>query len=143
MTTASTHVLDAARGLPAAGMRAALTGPLPVPPPDDATGDGPSPDHERAPRPPSDTAAEPGGSLPAAAEPEHRTATTDDDGRIAWGDLPGPGTYTLELATGDWFAAQDRDTFYPRVVLEVALGTAHTHVALLLSPFAYTTYRGS
>ncbi|GAB3171274.1 hydroxyisourate hydrolase [Myceligenerans halotolerans] len=111
MTTASTHVLDAARGLPAAGLAARLTGPLP-----DPAGD-------------------------AGAEP--RYAITDDDGRIAWGDLPGPGTYTLELTTGDWFAAQDRETFYPRVVLEVALGAAHTHVALLLSPFAYTTYRGS
>jgi len=28
-------------------------------------------------------------------------------------------------------------------VLDVVLGTDHTHVALLLSPFAYTTYRGS
>lgn len=127
MTTASTHVLDAARGLPAAGLAATLTGPLAGPAPDgDHTQVGDAPHHA--------------GTTPS---PERRTATTDDDGRIAWGELPAPGAYTLELATGDWFAAAGRETFYPRVVLEVALGADHTHVALLLSPFAYTTYRGS
>ncbi|GAB4083654.1 hydroxyisourate hydrolase [Myceligenerans cantabricum] len=130
MTTASTHVLDAARGLPAAGLRATLTGPLPGPPrllsAEDDMGVDPRAD-----------------AVPGSPDAGRRRAATDDDGRIDWGELPGPGTYTLELATGDWFAAQDRDTFYPRVVLEVALGAAHAHVALLLSPFAYTTYRGS
>ncbi|MBE1877801.1 hydroxyisourate hydrolase [Myceligenerans pegani] len=133
MTTASTHVLDAARGLPAAGLAASLTGPLPGP---------------RLPSAEHDVSVGPGGSIDAdvvlgGANAGLRAAVTDDDGRIDWGELPGQGSYVLKLATGDWFAAQERETFYPRVVLEVALGAAHTHVALLLSPFAYTTYRGS
>ncbi len=72
---------------------------------------------------------------------------TDGDGRV--GDLgPAalePGTYRLTFATGEWFAAADRATFYPYVVVVFALdGTRpHHHVPLLLSPFAYSTYRGS
>jgi 5-hydroxyisourate hydrolase len=47
--------------------------------------------------------------------------------------------------TGAWFAAQDRDTFYPEVVLAFAVRepAEHHHVPLLLAPFAYSTYRGS
>lgn len=73
------------------------------------------------------------------------SATTDADGRIAWSAAPDAGTVRLQLATGPWFAAAERDTFYPSVELTVAVTAvpAHTHVALLLSPFAYTTYRGS
>lgn len=97
MSTASTHVLDAARGLPAAGLTVSL-------------GD--------------------------------RREVTDADGRIAWGEVP-PGRHVLTFAVGDWFGAQDRETFFGQVVLDVVLGPDHTHVALLLSPFAYTTYRGS
>ncbi|WP_129784518.1 hydroxyisourate hydrolase [Promicromonospora panici] len=97
MSTASTHVLDAARGLPAAGLAVTL-------------GD--------------------------------RQAQTDADGRISWGEVT-PGRHVLTFAVGDWFGAQDRETFFGQVVLDVVLGPDHTHVALLLSPFAYTTYRGS
>ena len=68
---------------------------------------------------------------------------TDDDGRIRW-DVPlDPGDYLLHFATGAWFASADRETFYPAVDLHVTIGAGHTHVALLLSPFAYTTYKGS
>ena len=69
---------------------------------------------------------------------------TDDDGRARVdGELPA-GEITVRFATGPWFAAQQRDTFYPAVTVTVALPDGeHTHVALLLSPFAYTTYRGS
>ncbi|MFT4188188.1 MAG: hydroxyisourate hydrolase [Aeromicrobium sp.] len=73
------------------------------------------------------------------------TAATDDDGRIAFdGDLD-PGEYALEFATGAWFAAADRAYFHPRVSIAfaVAENEPHTHIALLLSPFAYTTYKGS
>ena len=71
---------------------------------------------------------------------------TDDDGRIP--EL-GPqnveaGVYRLTFATGDYFAASGRRTFYPEVtvVFEVT-GREHYHVPILLSPFAYSTYRGS
>ena len=58
-------------------------------------------------------------------------------------ELPA-GEHTLRFATGPCFAAQDRDTFFPAVTVTVSLpGGERTHVALLLSPFAYTTYRGS
>ena len=72
---------------------------------------------------------------------------TDSDGRI--GDLgPAslePGTYRLTFATGEWFAAAGRATFYPQVVVVFSLDgeRPHHHVPLLLSPFAYSTYRGS
>ena len=72
---------------------------------------------------------------------------TDTDGRIS--DL-GPetlaaGTYRLTFSTGEWFAAQDRATFYPEVVVMFLLEEIrpHHHVPLLLAPFAYSTYRGS
>lgn len=74
-------------------------------------------------------------------------ATTDSDGRIA---RLGPaaldaGTYQLTFATGDWFAARGIDTFFPvaSVDFRVAAGAGHLHVPLLLSPFAWSTYRGS
>lgn len=72
---------------------------------------------------------------------------TNADGRI--GDL-GPdylsaGDYRLTFATGEYFAAQQVDTFYPQVTItfRIADPTQHHHVPLLLSPFAFSTYRGS
>ncbi len=55
------------------------------------------------------------------------------------------GVYRLRFETGDWFAGRDTATFYPAVELffEVTDPAAHYHVPLLLSPFAYSTYRGS
>jgi len=55
------------------------------------------------------------------------------------------GPHRLVFGTGDWFATQARETFWPEVVLSFAVRepTAHHHVPLLLSPFAYSTYRGS
>jgi 5-hydroxyisourate hydrolase len=71
---------------------------------------------------------------------------TDGDGRLD--DLGGPGglaagDHRLVFATGEWFAGQGRETFYPEVVVTFTLGEGHHHVPLLLSPFAYSTYRGS
>jgi 5-hydroxyisourate hydrolase len=71
---------------------------------------------------------------------------TDDDGRCRLTeDATGLGTHRLVFATGQWFAEQDRETFYPEVVLTFAVADPadHHHVPLLLSPFAYSTYRGS
>lgn len=74
-------------------------------------------------------------------------AATDADGRVA--DLtPGdviPGDYRLRFDTGAYFAASGRDAFYPEVVVTFRIADAaqNYHVPLLLSPFAYSTYRGS
>ncbi|MGY1839925.1 MULTISPECIES: hydroxyisourate hydrolase [unclassified Modestobacter] len=72
------------------------------------------------------------------------TGRTDADGR--WrpdGDLPAGG-HTVRFDTGAWFAAQQRATFHPEVTVAFTVTPGeHHHVALLLSPFAYTTYRGS
>ncbi len=70
---------------------------------------------------------------------------TDADGRIgALGD-PGEGAHRLRFDTGGYFAKAGVATFYPEVTVTftVADATAHHHVPLLLSPFAYSTYRGS
>ena len=75
------------------------------------------------------------------------TGVTNVDGRIAdiGPELLPAGDYRLEFQTGPYFAATGRATFFPRVTLEFILAdtTAHYHVPLLLSPFAYSTYRGS
>jgi 5-hydroxyisourate hydrolase len=118
VSTASTHVLDAARGLPAGGLAVTL---------------------ERVSTSSTSEVVSTSSTNEAGGT---RHAVTDDDGRISWGEVT-PGRHVLTFATGDWFAAQDRETFFGQVVLDVVLGPDHTHVALLLSPFAYTTYRGS
>jgi 5-hydroxyisourate hydrolase len=55
------------------------------------------------------------------------------------------GVHRLAFGTGAWFAGQGRPTFYPEVVVvfTVADPAEHHHVPLLLSPFGYSTYRGS
>ncbi len=71
---------------------------------------------------------------------------TDRDGRcLLTEDASSAGTHRLVFATGQWFADQGRETFYPEVVLTflVVEPADHHHVPLLLSPFAYSTYRGS
>ncbi len=74
------------------------------------------------------------------------SGTTDADGRAK--DLGperlAPGKYRLNFATGTYYAQQGTATFFPEVdlVFEVT-GAEHYHVPLLLSPFAYSTYRGS
>jgi 5-hydroxyisourate hydrolase len=72
---------------------------------------------------------------------------TDADGRIT--DLLAPtaivgGRYRLTFATGPYFASLGTTTFYPSVTIEFTVTPAeHYHVPLLLSPFGYSTYRGS
>ncbi|MBJ7340718.1 hydroxyisourate hydrolase [Mycolicibacterium sp.] len=74
------------------------------------------------------------------------TATTDGDGRIAalGDDLPA-GVYRLHFDTGGYFARLDVPTFYPEVVIvfEITDAASKYHVPVLLSPYAYSTYRGS
>ena len=69
---------------------------------------------------------------------------TDADGRVT--DLPCElGIWQLRFATGDYFARTGQRGFFPEVAVtfEVTDAGAHHHVPLLLSPFSYSTYRGS
>ncbi|MBI4424815.1 MAG: hydroxyisourate hydrolase [Elusimicrobia bacterium] len=74
---------------------------------------------------------------------------TDADGRVA--DLlpgaprPASGVYRLSFDTGAYFARRGAEAFYPYVEIVFALEKPeeHHHVPLLLSPFGYSTYRGS
>lgn len=73
--------------------------------------------------------------------------TTDDDGRIGQlnTDALSPGTYRICFDTGNWFKANNIEGFYPRIDITFSITDAdrHYHVPVLLSPFAYSTYRGS
>ena len=74
---------------------------------------------------------------------------TDFDGRA--NDLLSPkavfepGHYRLVFDTGPYFAAKDVECFFPQVTVSFVVRDAlrHYHVPLLLSPFGYSTYRGS
>ena len=63
---------------------------------------------------------------------------TDADGRARLGDAAA-GHHRLTFETSGW------SDFYPQVVIHftVAAGEDHYHVPLLLSPYGYSTYRGS
>lgn len=108
MSPLTTHVLDTARGRPAAGVHIRLKY--------------------------------------RGAEIAH--GTTDADGRNR--DLLRPGQleagdYCLVFDTGAYYVAQGVEGFYPSVsiVFTVTHPGEHHHVPLLLSPFGYSTYRGS
>jgi 5-hydroxyisourate hydrolase len=113
MSSVSTHVLNTTHGTPAAGMRVTLEAQV------------------------AD------GWIRKAA------ATTNDDGRapdlLDTGNSIGPGVYRLTFATGAWFAEQRQTCFYPQVTVtfQITGSDDHYHVPLLLSPFGYSTYRGT
>jgi 5-hydroxyisourate hydrolase len=115
VSTVSTHVLDTAAGRPAAGVGVTL---------------------ERL-----DAA----GLAPVSLG----RGVTDADGRLrdllAAGAPLAAGTYRLRFDVGAYFARAGRDTFYPEVIVCFHVGAReeHYHVPLLLSPFGYSTYRGS
>jgi 5-hydroxyisourate hydrolase len=77
------------------------------------------------------------------------TSLTNADGRVA--DLtpssapPTAGQYRLTFDTRSYFAGQAIATLYPAViiVIDAMTGESHYHVPLLVSPFGYSTYRGS
>ena len=77
------------------------------------------------------------------------TEVTDANGRVR--DLLGPGqtlsrgSYSITFAVGAYFAAEARESFYDNITIDFTIKseTEHYHVPLLLSPFGYTTYRGS
>lgn len=108
MSYISAHVLDAAAGMPAAGVGVRL--------------------------------ADADGAMIA-------DSVTNQDGRVP--DLGperlDPGVYEVTFGSGEYFGAQGVDCFHPAVsvLFTVAADQAHYHIPLLLSPFSYTTYRGS
>ena len=74
---------------------------------------------------------------------------TDADGRLK--SLLGddsklvPGAYRLTFHTGEYFDAQQIESFYREVTISFIVldASEHYHVPLLLSPYGYSTYRGS
>jgi 5-hydroxyisourate hydrolase len=56
-----------------------------------------------------------------------------------------PGVYRITFGSGAYFTARGSASFYPEVTVtfEMTEQDEHCHVPLLLSPFAYSTYRGS
>lgn len=114
MSAITTHVLDTARGKPAAGVPVYLEW----------------------------VSGQRGPSVVARG-------TTDADGRLRdllpAGQPLHPGTYRLVFDTDAYFADRYQDAFYPEVsvVFTVRDAGEHYHVPLLLSPYGYSTYRGS
>ena len=75
-------------------------------------------------------------------------ASTNADGRapelVPGGAKIAPGVYRLTFETGAYFKAGGVQGFYPSVTVLFELrDDSHHHVPLLLSPFGYSTYRGS
>lgn len=75
------------------------------------------------------------------------SGSTDADGRIK--NL-GPvqveaGRYRISFETGGYFGKQGTESFFPAVSIDFFVNDVdeHYHVPLLISPFAYSTYRGS
>lgn len=109
----STHVLDTAAGRPAVGVAVRL----------ESQG--------------------PGGAWAAVG-----AGQTDPDGRLRdWlpAGVPGAGRHRLVFNTGAYFAAAGVASFFPEVTVdfEITAADEHHHVPLLLSPFGYSTYKGS
>ncbi len=76
------------------------------------------------------------------------SGTTNQDGRImdlTTGKTLTAGVYRLVFNTGDYLEANHIPGFYPfvPVVFRIDNPEQHFHVPLLLSPFGYSTYRGS
>ena len=109
----TTHVLDAALGRPAAGVPVRL-------------------EHLGTP-----------GNEPTVIG----TGQTNADGRIPelGPESVAAGVYRLTFDTATYFAASGQQGFYPTVTItfEIVDSASHYHVPVLLSPFAYSTYRGS
>ena len=96
----------------------------------------------------------PAQNLPAVLERVTETGTdrigqsaTNMDGRIT-DLLDGPldvGWYRITFDTGAYFKERGVPCFFPEVAIlfEVKDASQHHHVPLLLSPFGYSTYRGT
>lgn len=136
----STHVLDTALGRPAAGVAITLW----------YLGDAPPRDRPETTRP---EAGLPDTSLPDAILPEAvARAVTNDDGRtdapLLSGETMRTGRYRLTFAVGAYYRSQghpDAGRFLEEVPVEfvIADASAGYHVPLLVTPWSYSTYRGS
>jgi 5-hydroxyisourate hydrolase len=77
------------------------------------------------------------------------SSVTDDDGRVrdllAHGSSLSKGDYYLTFSVADYFSDTKRAAFYNDIVIHFSIADEgqHYHVPLLLSPFGYSTYRGS
>jgi 5-hydroxyisourate hydrolase len=130
--TLSTHVLDATSGRPAAGVPVRLERRGP---------DGWSPAGA------GQTDADGRLRLAGGAEGRESGQAGQAGQEFAAGSGPGfePGVYRITFDTGAYFQARGVASFYPEVTVtfELTGPGEHYHVPLLLSPFAYSTYRGS
>ncbi len=72
-------------------------------------------------------------------------AVTDSDGRVLeiTDEQLGAGEYRLEFDTRPYFERSGLQAFYPAVSVTFNFEDGHLHVPLLLSPYGYTTYRGT
>lgn len=121
--TVSTHVLDASVGRPAVGVPVSLWFLSAA----------------------SSAASSASSASSSAGWEAVGSGETDEDGRLRFGAATAPGAYRLVFATGGYFAGRGVAAFYPEVTITftVVAEVGHYHVPLLLSPFAYSTYRGS
>lgn len=75
------------------------------------------------------------------------TGKTNSDGRFSdWGGMEfSAGVYQLRFETADYLKAQHGKSFYPHVDIHFEMETngGHYHVPLLISPFGFSSYRGS
>ena len=74
------------------------------------------------------------------------SATTDGDGRARdFVKTIDAGEYRLRFDVAPYFAKGGRESFYRSITIDFVVRAAgdHHHVQLLLSPFGYSTYRGS
>lgn len=72
------------------------------------------------------------------------SGTTDADGRVALAQSLAPGTYRLRFDVTTYAEKTGQDIFFPEVSVTFTVADErHYHVPLLLSPFAFSTYRGS
>lgn len=99
----------------------------------------------------------PAGDVPVRLEKQQtrgewknvNSARTDQDGRCSQllpeSEDPLVGIYRLIFDTAAYYALQKIDALYPlvEVTFQARDGESHFHIALLLSPNGYTTYRGS
>lgn len=74
-------------------------------------------------------------------------AKTNQDGRVSDFNIGAlaAGSYSIEFFIQPYFAKLNTETFFPRAVIHflVSQPDQHYHIPLLISPYAYSTYRGS